>query len=97
MDAFEIGVLADELRRVRKNPPKTIGEASKAYADALERAKVRGVDQVARLLFGEMLWLVLRPMEEKDVVDEIGAALDEVWTRRDRDLKLRASSLRPRT
>jgi len=91
--AYEFGVIAIELRYVRKHL-STIGDTSKAFAEVMERIKTRGVSQEVRLLFGEMLWFVLH---EKNVTDDLGAALDEIWLYRDRDMKTCRDSNHPRS
>lgn len=75
-----IRLVAQELSEVRLNPPKTIGDALPAYAEALERARKRGAEPAVLLLVGELLWSTIRP-EAEPAPDEIGAWLEKTWER----------------
>lgn len=75
-------IIAAELRRVRENPPGTIGDALPAFASALHRARAAGATAEAVLLVGELLWVAIRP-ERDPAPDAIGDVLDRLWRRID--------------
>lgn len=74
----QMRVVAEELRRVRQNPPKTIGAALPAYATAIRNARRKGVEPALLLVLGEILWTSIRP-EEEPTPDAIGIELEALW------------------
>lgn len=78
IDVSHFATLAYELRRIRKSPPKTVGDAMHRYATAIDRAARSEVDPALVILVGELIWIALRP-EEEPAPEAIGAQLDELW------------------
>jgi hypothetical protein len=75
-------LIAQELRRLRRDPPSTIGDALPVFAKALHNARAAGASPEAVLLIGEILWVTIRP-EREPAPDSIGDALDRLWGRLD--------------